>query len=157
MIDTIFLDVDGVIADFRKQCENHSCIKGNVVDWEVIKSIGSKFWEDIEWTSEGKGFFNWLKKICAQEDIELFILTAVHDQEAKIGRLNWLKKNVGLDKHHLIIVNTGKEKTYYAQANTLLIDDFGKNCDQFIAAGGQAIKFMAMDQAKNAIKDLLVI
>lgn len=157
MVKTIFLDVDGVLADFRKQCENHNCIKGTKVNWDVIRSAGSKFWEDIEWTSEGKEFFNWVKKVCDQEDIELFILTAVKDSDGKIGRLNWLKKNIGLDKHHLIIVNTGKEKTYYAQPDSLLIDDFGKNCDQFIEAGGQAIKFMAMDQAKNAIKDILVI
>lgn len=110
MIKTIFLDIDGVLADFRKQCENYSCIKGYTVNWDIIRSAGSKFWEEIEWTSEGKEFFNFVKKICNQEDIELFILTAVHGNDAKIGRMNWLKKNIGLDKHHMIIVNTGKEK-----------------------------------------------
>lgn len=157
MVKTIFLDVDGVLADFRKQCENHSCIKGNKVNWDVIRSAGSKFWEEIEWTAEGKAFFKWIKDICNQEDIELFILTAVHGQDAKVGRLNWLKTNIGLDKHHLIIVNTGKEKAYYAQPDALLIDDFGKNCNAFTEAGGQAVKFMAMDQAKNAIEEILVL
>lgn len=157
MVKTIFLDVDGVLADFRKQCENYNCIKGYKVNWDVIHTAGSKFWEDIEWTAEGQEFFKWIKSVCEQEDIELFILTAVKDQEAKVGRMNWLKKNVGLDKHHLIIVNTGKEKTYYATNEALLIDDFGKNCDMFIEAGGQAVKFMAMDQAKNLIEEILVI
>lgn len=157
MIKTIFLDVDGVLADFRKQCENYSCIKGNVVNWDIIHSAGSKFWEEIEWTAEGKEVLSYIKKICKEENIELFILTAVHNSDAKIGRLNWLKTHVGLDKHHLIIVNTGKEKTYYAQPDTLLIDDFGKNCSQFVDAGGQSIKFLAFDQMKNALEDILVL
>lgn len=155
MIKTIFLDVDGVLADFRGQCEEYNCIKGYTVNWEIIHTAGEKFWEEIKWTAEGKSVFEYIKKLCSEEDIDLYILTAVQSDTGKIGRLNWLKKNVGLDKHHLIIVDKGSDKTYYASENALLIDDFGKNCDMFVSMGGQAIQFKSFDQMKNELDSKL--
>lgn len=155
MISSIFLDIDGVLADFRKQCENYDCIKGTIVNWDIVNSAGTKFWEEIEWSAEGKQFFKWIKQICDEENIDLFILTAVKGTDAKTGRFNWIKKHIGLDRHHIIIVNSGKEKAYYAEPTALLIDDFSKNCSAFINAGGQAVQFKAMDQAKNKITEIL--
>ena len=155
MIDKIYLDCDGIISNFRKQCETYNCIEGTKVDWDIIHSLGTNFWEEIEWIPEGKEFYEWVKKLCSEENIELFILTAVHSTDGKIGRMNWLKKNLGLNKHHLIITNTGKEKAYYAEPSALLIDDFKKNCNAFSEAGGLVVKYESPQQAKDEIIELL--
>lgn len=155
MINKVFLDIDGVLADFRGQCEKLNCISGTKVDWSIVHANGTEFWENIEWINESKPFYSWLKKICTEENIELYILTAVHSINGKIGRMNWLKSNLGLDKHHLLIVNFGKEKAYYAEPTSVLIDDYKKNCDQFIEAGGQAIKFDTPNQAKEDLLKLI--
>lgn len=155
MIKTVFLDMDGVLTDFRKRCGEYNCIKGKKVDWPIIKTAGSKFWEEMEWTAEGKEFFKWIKNVCREEELELFICSSVKASDAKAGRLNWLKKNTDIDRHHIILVNHGDEKAYYATPEALLIDDYRQNCEKFYSAGGQAIQFKAMDQAKNAIEELL--
>lgn len=155
MVSKIFLDVDGVLADFRGQCERYNCIEGTKVDWNVIHSAGPKFWEEIDWTAEGKQVLDYLKKITTELEIELYILTAVRAQDGKVGRMNWLRKNVGFDKHHLLIVNGGKEKTYYAEPDALLIDDYEKNCALFNEAGGQVIQFKSFDQMKNKLEDMI--
>jgi hypothetical protein len=155
MINKIYLDIDGVLADFRGQCEKFDCIKGTTVNWDIVHANGTEFWENIEWIEESKKFFSWLKKLCAEENIELYTLTAVRSTDGKIGRMNWMKNNLGIDKHHLLIVNLGKEKGYYADPNSVLIDDYKKNCDLFIGAGGQAIKFDTPNQTQADLLKLI--
>lgn len=154
-INTIFLDMDGVICDFRKKCESLNCINGYKVNWKVVHSEGAKFWESIEWIPGGKEFYEWLTKLCDQEEIELYILSAVNYPEGKIGKLNWLKSNTKIDRHHIVIVNTGNEKAYYAANDALLIDDFGKNCKAFGDADGLYIKHENFDDTQGKILEIL--
>lgn len=155
MIDKIFLDMDGVIVNFRGQCEKYECINGNKVNWEVIHQAGPEFWEEIEWLPEGKELYQWILKLCEQENIDLFILTAVHFTDGKIGKLNWLKNNTKIDRHHIIITNTGNEKAYYADQNSVLIDDYRKNCEAFASGGGQFVKYETPRQTKDDLIALL--
>lgn len=155
MIDKIYLDVDGVLANFRGECEKYNCINGNTVDWDIIHQNSPEFWENMEWLPEGKELYEWVKNLCAQENLDLFILTSVNYSDGKIGRMNWLKKNIGLDKHHMIVVNLGKEKAYYAEPSALLIDDFRKNCDAFADAGGQIVKYESPQQTKEDVLELI--
>ena len=110
MINKIFLDMDGVIVNFRGQCEKYECINGNKVNWETVHRGGTEFWEEMEWLPEGKELYQWILKLCKQENIDLFILTSVNFTDGKIGKLNWLKNNTKIDKHHIIITNLGKKK-----------------------------------------------
>lgn len=155
MIDKIFLDMDGVIVNFRGQCEKYECINGNKVNWEVVHQGGPEFWEEMEWLPEGKELYEWILKLCEQENIDLFILTSVNFTEGKIGKLNWLKNNTKIDKHHIIIINLGKEKEYYADQNSILIDDFRKNCEAFANGGGQFVKYETPRQTKDDLITLL--
>ena len=113
MIDKIFLDMDGVIVNFRGQCEKYECINGNKVNWEVVHQGGPEFWEEMEWLPEGKELYEWILKLCEQENIDLFILTSVNFTDGKIGKLNWLKNNTKIDKHHIIITNLTNLKQNY--------------------------------------------
>ena len=74
MINKIFLDMDGVIVNFRGQCEKYECINGNKVNWEVVHQGGPEFWEEMEWLPEGKELYEWILKLCEQENIDLFII-----------------------------------------------------------------------------------
>lgn len=162
-IKTIFLDMDGVICDFRGACNERKCIEGTKVDWKVVKSEGAGFWESIKWTNGGQQFYNELKKICDQENIDLYILSAVNYPDGKIGKINWLLKNTTFDRHHIIIVNTGLEKRFYANPTTLLIDDFKKNCDAFStpksddSQGGSVILYNSPGQAISELTKILSI
>ena len=155
MINKIFLDMDGVIVNFRGQCEKYECINGNKVNWETVHRGGTEFWEEMEWLPEGKELYQWILKLCKQENIDLFILTSVNFTDGKIGKMNWLKNNTKIDKHHIIITNLGKEKEYYADENSVLIDDFKKNCEAFAKGGGQFVKYETPRQTKDDLITLL--
>lgn len=157
MINTIFLDMDGVICDFRGACKERSCIEGTKVDWKIVRSEGAKFWENIKWLPGGEKFYRELQKICKEENIELYILSAVTYPEGKIGKINWLLKNTDFDRHHIILVNRGEEKRFNASPTALLIDDYKKNCDLFSepksdgTPGGHAIVYNNPAQAISAL------
>lgn len=150
-IETIYLDMDGVICDFRGACTEHGWIEGTKVNWTEIKAEGSKFWSEMQWTKDGKMFYEWLETLCNQEDIDLYILSAVKYTDGKIGKLNWVLNNTNIDRHHIIIVNEGYEKRFYAKDNSVLIDDYNKNCEAFYKAGGKFVKYEHAIQAKSQL------
>lgn len=147
--------MDGVIVNFRGQCEKFNCIKRNDVNWDIVKGGGSEFWENMEWLPEGKEFFTWLIKICEEENIDLYILSAVNYDAGKVGKINWLKQNTNINKHHIILTDTGEEKSYYADQDSVLIDDFKKNCENFTQAGGKAIKYETPNMAQDELLILI--
>jgi hypothetical protein len=63
--------------------------------------------------------------------------------------------NTKVPNKNIYIVKTGKAKAKYANNQSLLIDDFGKNIESFVLAGGFGIKFESPGQARQALLDLL--
>lgn len=164
IINTIFLDMDGVLCDFRGACIERKCIEGTNVEWNVISAEGAKFWESLNWLPNSEQFFKWLKQLCEQEDIELYILSAVNPKYApagKMGKINWCVDKLGIDRHHIIIVNHGHDKRIYSNEHSLLIDDYVKNCEAFKkhistdGTSGQAVLFKNPSSARVEIMKLL--
>ena len=52
----------------------------------------------------------------------------------------------------IYFVDRNTDKIHFAEETSLLIDDYGKNIEKFIQAGGQAIKFN--NSAKEVIEKL---
>ena len=161
MITTIYLDMDGVIVDFRKQCENYKCIEGTKVNWHIIHEAGPEFWEECPWTESGESFYKWLDRFCKEEDIELYILSAVAYEDGKIGKINWLKKHTNIDLHHTIIVpfgvtnSRGTGKEIYANKDSILIDDFGKNGAAWEKKKGIFVHYKSPEDAKMKILEIV--
>lgn len=156
MIDTIYLDMDGVITDFIKGAKDGGYVfndenKKTKIDWEALRSEGAAFWQRLEWTKEGKKLYNWLDKYCKENNIELCILSSVDYSEGVLGKRNWLRNNkVDIPMKNVYLVSKNN-KHKYAEPNSLLIDDFKPNCDQFIAKGGKAIQYTNLDDLKEKI------
>lgn len=49
----------------------------------------------------------------------------------------------------IVFVAKRKDKNDFADSQTLLIDDYQKNCDEFEAAGGHAVCFHRQDFKKT--------
>ena len=91
-IDTIYLDMDGVIVDFLSGCKSINAWDGGYkVDWPKIHAAGPEFWADLPWTKEGEKFYYWLEKFCDEQGIELCILSQVGYQDGVTGKLEWLR------------------------------------------------------------------
>ena len=140
MIDTIYLDMDGVIADFDK---HYSSIYGCNCRDDPNKNN----WFDFV---VRKGFAN--LPMCADAlllvqglsllDVHIEILSCVSDRSnsrlVEAQKILWLEnKGFGSLNHHFTL--TKNAKSFFANENSLLIDDSEACTNPFKDAGGYAI------------------
>lgn len=151
-IKTVYLDMDGVLTDFKKGAEEAEAISGTKVDWERIHELGSKFWENLEWLAGGEEFYKWILKHAKDMGWDLCVLSAVNYEAGVKGKQEWLDAHCPeIPKQNRYFVNFGKQKNRYADETCLLIDDYGKNIEKFIMANGKAVKYNNPKQAKEDI------
>jgi|SRR5690554_126669 5'(3')-deoxyribonucleotidase len=155
-IHTIYLDMDGVLTNFIQRCRDIDAISGRVVDWVKVEEKREEFWSNMEWLDGGKQFYTWLCKYCREQDIDLCILSAVHYEEGVNGKIEWLRKHTQFKYQDIIIVSKGKEKQKYSTKGALLIDDYRKNIEQFISAGGKGVLYKNALEAKEDVIEKLM-
>lgn len=157
MIKNIYLDMDGVLCDFKSAVVDKLIYNPtkNTINWNMLKSLGSEFWANLQWIREGQRLYAWLYKYCMERRINLCILSSIGFREGKVGKQQWLDSNVNINSMCIYFVDKNTDKLQFAEETALLIDDYGKNVEKFIQAGGQAIKFN--NSAKEVIEKLNLI
>lgn len=146
MIKKIFLDMDGVIADFNQQFINLTNYHpkdfefkfGKSKFWEVITKEGKNFWSNIPLMDNAKNLLDILY-IYNTNNIPIEILSAPsRDKSSIIGKKEWLKKyNINFKQNFVPAI----KKQKFAKPDHLLIDDNIDNCKQWIEKGGKAILY----------------
>lgn len=149
----IFLDVDGVLADFVGGV--HKALNGPVPypwktqydnwNWhldqgwsvEQVDTICTiEFWANLEWMKDGKAILNSVLKHCKATDIYLLTIPMSNYQSAS-GKILWIRKNIPwLEKQAII---TASPKSLFARSDRILIDDKADNVTKFVEAGGRGI------------------
>lgn len=153
MLTTIFLDMDGVIVDLYKGCKNVGIIKQNgSLDRESLLSQDSYFWAGLDWTPNGKALYESLVEFCEKHTIALCILTKCCNKDTVVGKKSWLNSNTSIKPINQYFVTGKSLKSVYATETSVLIDDYQKNIDDFVNAGGHALKY---DGDNKAILDEL--
>ncbi len=138
---TIFLDLDGVMADFDKTFPEKFLLSHIGMDkkkmWEHIHSVPD-FFVNLPLMPGAM----WLYDTISYRFGQPFILTACpasryHDV-AKQKR-QWVRNHLG---SAIVLPSYGSEgkPAFMHNPGDILIDDWGKNCDAWEAAGGVAIK-----------------
>ena len=143
---TIFCDLDGVLVNFDKGyteltgvTTHHANSQGKQNFWDTFnqslerKDISEyKYWADLEWESDGKELWNYIKKY------NPFILTApTRNPESKEGKTQWVQNNIGPVKK--LIFAYSFKKPEYSKKNHILIDDRQETITEWIARGGIGI------------------
>ena len=147
----IFLDVDEPLADFVGAANTFYGVnipKEEITKWELPygrygkthdsfwDGLNEDFWADMPkqpWCDELVDFLE------SQEGYSVCLLTAPNKDNAT-GKQRWIRKNLPIYKDRYLI---GPTKWFCAGPDSILIDDREQNCQDFIAAGGQAIVFPA--------------
>lgn len=153
----IFCDMDGVLTDFSKQFKTLTGENITPKEYEdkykknafftVIEDEGESLWSEMEWMSDGKQLWNFIKQFNPT------ILSAPsRDPKSKTGKQKWLINNIpdlsnhdvqtkcrkGWDGKSKIILNSMKYR-YATGPNDILIDDTPEKINKWIEAGGTGI------------------
>lgn len=152
MIKRIFLDMDGVIADFVGGAldvhDGHHIVKDwPACEWDIAKLLGitnNEFWREIN--QRGSPFwsnllpFPWMYELIESfGDIPYTISTKPSNSTFSVaGKLQWLHTHIKAPFKDYMM---GGQKHLLAKPGTVLIDDNDTNVIKFREAGGHAILF----------------
>ena len=151
MIKTVFLDVDGVLANFRKGIHeafikpyHYPTLSKKWTFWDdwpdvmfemVNAACTTEFWTDLEWMHDGYDILTAVEYKFAPAQIYL-LTTPMPNIESPTGKWLWVRDNIPMYYKRTII--TQAPKHLLARPDTLLIDDKDENVDGFHEAGGKA-------------------
>ena len=115
-----YIDMDGVIANFHKETYKYT----NAINREWIANL-EPFMENVEI----------VRNLVITENV--YILSKAANEDAKLGKLEWLARYIPeLNRNHIIIiVGNGKKVDYIRTENGILIDDDMKNINPWRKAG----------------------
>lgn len=137
---TLFLDLDGVMADFdggfpAKFGYDHRAVPDEVM-WAEIEKDG-KFFRELPPCEGALHFFRYIERGCSP-----VILTACpHDKFADIAvqKRAWVREWLG-SRVPIVFTVGGKTKHLYMhKPGDILIDDFPRNVERWNEAGGVGI------------------
>lgn len=158
MIERVFLDMDGVLADFTSGMHKAIGVDYDPLapwpyrfgpeGWDWNKEIGwpfedmsrlcdYNFWEQLPWTRDGRGI---LRIVLSHVDIDRITLlsTPMPNPMSESGKVAWIKKN--LPEYLKRMVLCREKKSILAKIpGAVLIDDNDSNIEQWEDAGGYGI------------------
>lgn len=144
----VYFDSDGVAADFIDGVERY-------IPWAMFKRLShddqqAKL-EEI-YAAEPLFFFN-LKPIdnflamvslLESKGERWCILTAIGDAHpdpelVKRCKIEFFNVRLGIGADRIVFVPLSGDKKAYATSDDILVDDYKKNCEEFIECGGHAL------------------
>lgn len=134
----IFLDLDGVMADFDLHLKTEGKREENgKTKWDALDEA---WWTTMPPVSGARDFYDTVKSLATVK----FLTAPVLSEECFSGKAIWIQrflpekgKNALLD----LIICPSKDKHFLAKSNHILVDDRQNNVDDWNKAGGIGILF----------------
>lgn len=152
---TLYVDLDGVMADFDGA---FPAVFGldhrSLADEEMWRHINShqSFFRDLPPMAGALDFFRSI------EHLNPVILTACPKSNyahVAAQKRAWVREHLSATCLVLPVLGGRHKPLFMHQAGDVLIDDFGRNCDAWVEAGGIAIKHEGDWAATRAALDLI--
>lgn len=147
---TIYLDLDGVFADFEKKAiELVGKKPKDMQPTEFWKELGKHdhVWRDLELMPGSRALYDAVMKI---PDVDVAFLTALPRPTGKMAtaaddKKLWVKEHFGTECKVYTVVGGVNKAKYIQTPDDILIDDTQKNIDAWTAAGGIGILHIGTD------------
>jgi len=179
----LYLDMDGVLADFDGECASQGVYINRDGNRLFKQNVNKSDWTEEEKDHEARvhalmekpGFFRNLRLMPGARDLWSlvqypYVLTARPKVEDKYSRvykekLEWINEYFGNIPSYRYICCLRSEKAEYATHHdgplmrttkvcNILIDDLSWNCTEWEKAGGRAILFRSAEQAVKEFNKL---
>jgi hypothetical protein len=142
-VTKIYLDMDGVIADFNKRykeqykMEPREAEKNKEFDKFFEKFINDGEFATLDLMPDALQLINYLQGLKVPTEILSSTSSEKRDVAIRPQKLEWLKKhNINFPP---VLVPGKRHKKDYSNANSILIDDTSVNIDQWRREGGIGI------------------
>lgn len=142
----IFVDLDGVLVNLAAGLSKVVGEEISALDstkfrkhyYHLVASLNHddliEFWANLPPMPDYMKLWNSLK------DLQPLILTAVTNSMASCeGKKKWAEKYLKISPDRVFCAAKSKDKQSYASNNSILIDDYDKNIQQFKEKGGYGI------------------
>jgi hypothetical protein len=148
----IYSDMDGVITDFDSKFKSlsggippseYEQKYGKEKFWELISNKGVGFWVGMQWMSDGKEYWDYIKQFNPK-----LLSAPSKEQSSRLGKRLWVKNNIPGTE---LILRSADKKREFASPTSILIDDRESNINQWRQDGGIGILHTS---AQNTIKEL---
>jgi 5'(3')-deoxyribonucleotidase len=118
-----------------------------IIDYVRLFSTNNiSFWENLEWTLDGKELWDFLKPY------NPYILSAPTDKDSIIGKQMWVLQNLRIPSNRVILT---RDKENYANPYSILIDDTSKNIELFKKHKGIGILHNNTQETIKILKTIL--
>jgi len=155
----IYVDMDGVLSDWEAQFKRYSggipvdtydSLHGKQNSFKLVNKNSPEYYANMPWMKDGKLLYNFVNSFPNVQ-----ILSHAADAKSKIGKQQWLKdKGITFEAN---LVPNRKDKSKFATADSVLIDDREDVVNDFINAGGKAILHKDSIDTINQLKEILGI
>ena len=168
MVEKIYFDMDGVLADFergvRELCGMEPAPQGPAwvpgcddAMWVEIQKV-DHFYDRLEWMPGSKELF---VELYERYGDRVEILTGVpkpkrNVPDAGADKIKWIHRLLGEDIKVNIVLREQKPE-YCRSKDCILIDDFNENIDSWTASGGTGIQFASAEETRKALKEMGVL
>jgi len=143
---TIYLDMDGVVADFNGYADKVLRKKTTSDrwpdnDWTRLRD-NPRLYRDLEKTQEADQLVDYCKKLCEANGFDLMFLTAV----PRNNDVHWAfyDKVVWVQQYYpnipVMFGPYSHDKHVHCKPGDILIDDRTSNCEEWRAVGGIAVQ-----------------
>lgn len=119
-VKNIYVDMDGVLADFNGEPDGVNRFRTEQGFFRKLKPL--------------KKNAKALRKLIADGNYNIFILSASPNAAADGDKIAWLKKHrIKLADGHIILCRNGEKKVdFMVTADGILFDDYGKNLREWV-------------------------
>lgn len=150
----LYVDMDGVLADFDKGYQQHfmeiPCKKVHNVNWKLVRAHEG-FYADLPPMPDFEELWS---ELAGHDPI---LLTGVPDNvpEAMDNKRAWVDKHIG--KHQRMIGCRSKHKCLHGKPGDILIDDWEKHKHHWLAMGGIWITHISATDTIHHLKYHLAV
>jgi len=139
---TLYLDMDGVLADFHKEYIKYDPEKSDRKRFRQ-SVLEHQIFENLDYMPDALALLKYVSNLEDIFHIKVEILTSMGTHDVEQGAAAAKQKQVWLDKHGITykanFVRNKTEKSLYADQYSILIDDSIGCIKPFTAAGGHGI------------------
>lgn len=150
----LYVDLDGVLTDFVRQCREKQCLKANgKPDWAHIEKAGAAFWTEMEWMPGAERMFAYFRELAEACSFDVEILSAIFLDSGIAGKKIWCRERLGLSDEQIHIVHRSIHKVEFAHGkDSVLIDDRREIVEAFSGAGGTGILHETNEKTELLLK-----